>query len=206
MIRTFARRRAAGVAALTLGVAVTLGACSDNDDADMDHGSMGQPGDDANQDEANMADLMFARMMIPHHEQAVEMAELAVGRANDPEIKEIAAQVMSAQEPEITTMTGWLTAWGKPATGGHEMPGMSGTEGMPGMASEQEMAQLENASGVDFDRMFARMMIAHHNGAIQMARDVSTQGINPDVKALASAIEQSQAAEVTQLEAILDRL
>ena len=188
-----------GIAATT---AVVLAACGGNS---ADHGSMGSsatPGTTG----FNDADVNFVQMMIPHHEQAVEMAELAVGRANDPEIKEIAAQVMSAQEPEITTMTGWLTAWGKPATGGHEMPGMSGTEGMPGMASEQEMAQLENASGVDFDRMFARMMIAHHNGAIQMARDVSTQGINPDVKALASAIEQSQAAEVTQLEAILDRL
>ena len=196
---TVRRILSVGIAATT---ALVLAACGGNS---ADQGSMGPSAPPATTG-FNDADVNFVQMMIPHHEQAVEMAELAVRRANDPELKEIAAQVMSAQEPEITTMTGWLTAWDKPATGGHEMPGMSGTEGMPGMASEQEMAQIETASGVDFDRMFARMMIAHHNGAIQMARDVSTQGINPDVKALASAIEQSQAAEVTQLEAILDRL
>jgi uncharacterized protein (DUF305 family) len=202
MMRSITVRRilVAGLAATT---ALFVAACGGNG---ADHEAMGSTTPPPGATGFNEADVNFVQMMIPHHEQAVEMAELAESRASDPEVKQIAAQVLAAQEPEITTMTGWLTAWGVPATGGHEMPGMSGTEGMPGMASEQEMGQLEAATGVDFDRMFARMMIAHHNGAIQMARDVSTQGMNPEVKALASAIEQSQAAEVTQLEAILDRL
>jgi uncharacterized protein (DUF305 family) len=158
----------------------------------------------------NDADVAFALMMIPHHEQAVEMATLAETRATDPELREIAADIKAAQEPEIATLTGWLQSWGMPTTmptsGGHGdgMPG--GSTEMPGMMSEQEMADLGQSSGVEFDRMFARMMIAHHNGAIQMCHDVAASGANPDVQALAATIEQAQSAEVARLQTILDRL
>lgn len=153
----------------------------------------------------NDADVTFAQMMIPHHEQAVDMATLAQTRANDPELKQLAQDIRDAQEPEIATMTDWLRQWGQPTAmpGGH---GGHGPDTMPGMMTDAEMAELEAASGVDFDRMFARMMIAHHNGAIQMSRNVMAQGSNPDVKALAETIEQTQSAEIATLQAILDRL
>jgi uncharacterized protein (DUF305 family) len=119
---------------------------------DMDHGaaSPSGAGDAPPPHDVQRADIAFARM-IPHHQQAVEMATLAETRASDPEIKQLAAKIKTAQAPEITTMTGWLTAWGMPTTqaGGHNMPGMSGTEGMPGMMSEAEMTQLMAATGVD---------------------------------------------------------
>ncbi|WP_433347291.1 DUF305 domain-containing protein [Microtetraspora malaysiensis] len=150
----------------------------------------------------NDADVMFAQMMIPHHKQAVEMADLAATRATDQEIKDLAAKIKAAQDPEIATMTGWLTAWGKPVT---SSAGMAG-HGMPGMMSEDDMAKLKAAKGAEFNRMFAEMMIAHHNGAIEMARTEQTQGADAEAKKLAATIEATQQAEVAQLQKILDRL
>lgn len=150
----------------------------------------------------NDADVAFAQNMIPHHQQAVQMADLAAGRANDAEVKQLAGQIKAAQEPEIQTMTGWLTAWGKPTTPASGHGGMS----MPGMMSEADMAKLMAATGTDFDRMFVQMMIAHHNGAIQMAREEQASGANAEAKALAATIERDQTAEVGTLQQILDRL
>jgi uncharacterized protein (DUF305 family) len=207
MKRTFTARRAmlAGVATL-VALALAAGCGNGDDSGDMN----GMPGMDDNGTGStptsaaafNAADVSFAQNMMPHHQQAVQMADLAATRANDAELKQLAAAIKAAQDPEIATMTGWLTGWGEPTApaGGHS--GMS----MPGMMSDDEMAQLQAGSGVDFDRMFARMMIAHHNGAIQMAREQQTGGSNAEAKALAATIERTQAAEVTKLEAILDRL
>ncbi|MGV9771999.1 DUF305 domain-containing protein [Streptosporangium sp. NPDC003464] len=150
----------------------------------------------------NEADVTFAQMMIPHHEQAVEMAELAEKRATDPEVKALAAEIKAAQDPEIATMTGWLSAWGKPATpeGGH------GGHDMPGMMTAEDMAKLQKAKGAEFDRMFAELMIAHHKGAVEMARTEQAQGAAPEAKALAGEIVTAQEAEIGQLQKILDRL
>ncbi|MBB5084537.1 DUF305 domain-containing protein [Nonomuraea endophytica] len=148
----------------------------------------------------NDADVMFAQMMIPHHRQAVEMADLAVGRAADQEIKDLAAKIKAAQDPEIQTMQGWLQEWGKPLpTGGMD-------HAMPGIMSEDDMKKLAAAKGAAFDRMFAELMIAHHNGAIEMARTEQQQGADPEAKELAKAIETAQQTEVAQMRALLERL
>ncbi|TMR93564.1 DUF305 domain-containing protein [Nonomuraea basaltis] len=147
----------------------------------------------------NGADVMFAQMMIPHHEQAVEMADLASTRASDPEIKELAAKIKAAQDPEIQTMKDWLTDWRQPAEGGMG-------HSMPGVMSEEDMKKLEAAKGKNFDKLFAQQMIAHHNGAIGMAQTEQTSGSNPQAKELAKTIETTQQAEVEQLQKILDRL
>ncbi|MEO3781195.1 DUF305 domain-containing protein [Micromonospora sp. B11E3] len=221
MKRTTATRRAllttASLSVLLLGAA----ACSNDDMSGMDHGNAGPTASASASTGAaatvNDADVMFAQMMIPHHQQAVEMADLAANRATDPELKDLAAKIKAAQDPEIATMKGWLTAWGKPteAPAGHSMPGMSSAPGhdmstpgpgMPGMMSDKEMAGLKAATGTEFDKMFAQMMIAHHNGAIEMARTEQTNGANPEAKALATKIEADQAAEVQTLQKILDRL
>lgn len=153
----------------------------------------------------NDADVMFAQMMIPHHKQAVEMADLAASRATDQGIKDLAVKIKAAQDPEIVTMTGWLTDWGKPVTPSDGMAGHGG-HGMPGMMGENDMAKLKAAKGADFDKMFAEMMIAHHNGAIEMARTEQAQGADPEAKALAATIATAQQAEVAQMQKILDRL
>ncbi|MET8003410.1 DUF305 domain-containing protein [Nonomuraea glycinis] len=148
----------------------------------------------------NDADVMFAQMMIPHHEQAVEMADLAPTRASDPEIKDLATEIKAAQDPEIQIMKGWLVEWSEPAPEG----GMG--HDMPGIMSEQDMKKLGAAKGKEFDKLFAEQMIAHHEGAIEMARTELTNGSNLQAKELAKAIETTQQAEVVKLQKILDRL
>ncbi|MBO4208481.1 DUF305 domain-containing protein [Micromonospora echinofusca] len=155
----------------------------------------------------NGPDVMFAQMMIPHHRQAVEMSTLAETRATDPEVKQLAAQIKAAQQPEIDKMTGWLTAWGRPTA----MPGTSNGPGMhhggmPGMMTDAEMTDLAAASGTDFDRRFLTMMVAHHKGALTMARDEISSGDNAEAKALAQAILTSQQAEIDTMNRILARL
>ncbi|MEU6890698.1 DUF305 domain-containing protein [Streptomyces sp. NPDC046557] len=157
------------------------------------------------------ADVTFAQQMIPHHRQAVEMAALADGRAEDTEIKTLAAAVRTAQDPEIRTMKSWLAAWGKPESGS-AMPGMdhgSGGHdgsGTAGMMSDQDMKDLEAARGTDFDKKFARLMIVHHNGAIEMARAEQKDGRSPDARKLADDVVKNQSAEVGRLNRVLARL
>lgn len=197
---TFLRRALFGVAA-TASVGI-LAACGGDGMGGMDHGN--QPAATASAGATFVeADVSFAQNMIAHHEQAVQMSTLAETQAKDPELKALAAQIKAAQAPEITTMTAWLNAWGQPIVppGGH-----GGGHAMPGMVSEADMKALEAATGTDFDRLFARAMIAHHNGAIQMAQEEQVKGTNLEAKKLAATIEKDQSAEVTKLQAILDRL
>jgi uncharacterized protein (DUF305 family) len=148
----------------------------------------------------NDVDVEFAQGMIPHHQQAVQMATLAATRAANPEVKELATKIAAAQAPEITQMTAWLSAWGAPppATGGHDMH-----ESMPGMMSDAEMAALEKTGGRSFDKRFLEMMIEHHEGALQMATAAQQRGQHPEAKALAKKIEADQTAEIQQMQAML---
>ncbi|XIE81138.1 DUF305 domain-containing protein [Streptomyces sp. SBR177] len=152
----------------------------------------------------NDADVMFAQMMIPHHEQALEMAKLADGRAEDPEIKKIVAAIEKAQDPEIQKMRSWLKAWGKP----EEMAGGSDHSGhsMAGMMTDADMKRLAAAKGKDFDRAFAELMIAHHEGAVDMAKTEQKSGADPEAKKVADDVVRTQAAEIAELKKILDRL
>ncbi|MGY0237076.1 DUF305 domain-containing protein [Longispora urticae] len=208
MKSTTTPRRAFLAGVGTVAVLAFAAGCGGDAMGGMDHGARPTATGSVSVSGAtfNDADVAFAQMMVPHHEQAVTMAGLAETRVGDPELKKVAAAIKAAQAPEITTMTGWLTAWKRPTTaaGGHDMGGMSAM--MPGMLSPQELAALSAASGVAFDRLFAKGMIAHHNGAIAMARDEQAKGVNAEAKALAAAIEKAQAAEIATLQKILDRL
>ncbi|BCJ58698.1 DUF305 domain-containing protein [Micromonospora endophytica] len=165
MRRTFLRR------ALLAGVSLAgLAACGADHQAEG-HDSSAPPSASATSGDGaanNAADVMFAQMMIPHHEQALEMAELAATRASDPEVTQLAAQIKDAQAPEMAQMGSWLTQWGAPLPSGdghgtgHDAPDM-GHE-MPGMMSDADMARLAAVSGTEFDRQFLTMMIAHHEG------------------------------------------
>ncbi|MBX9394224.1 DUF305 domain-containing protein [Streptomyces sp. TRM72054] len=210
--RTSTRRIAA--ASIVAAGALLLSACGgDGDDmSGMDHGSSSSSatattdaGDKAG--DFDDADVMFAQMMIPHHEQALEMAQLADGRASDAEIKDIAQKIEQAQDPEIKTMKGWLQSWKQP-TAMESMPGMDhgSGHGGDGMMSDADMKELQAMKGKEFDKMFAQMMIEHHNGAIAMAKDEQKNGKNADAKKMAGDIVKGQSAEVTQLRSILDRL
>lgn len=202
MNRLITLRRALVTA--TAGIAVlVLAACGGNKGdgmEGMDHGSGADEPAPSTSAAFNDADVMFAQMMIPHHRQAVEMATLAETRAEDPELKELAAAIKGAQDPEIVTLTGWLTSWGQPV----EAPAGHGS--MPGILSEEDMTNLGAATGKAFDKAFAELMIAHHEGAISMAEEEKAKGQNPDAVALAGTIAATQTAEIEQLRGILARL
>jgi uncharacterized protein (DUF305 family) len=200
MRSTTVRRALLAGATFTAALILAAGCGDDNGYEGSSGGSTTPTGPAAAQ--FNEADVAFAQNMIVHHEQAIEMAALAQTRASDQELVEVADQIRQAQGPEITTMTDLLTAWGRPVepSGGHE--GMT----MPGMAAEHEMAALEQSSGVEFDRMFTELMIAHHRGAVEMAGEVQNSGVNLAIEALAATVEQDQQTEIEQLEGIQDRL
>ncbi|MEC3979302.1 DUF305 domain-containing protein [Amycolatopsis sp. H20-H5] len=146
----------------------------------------------------NQADVTFAQQMIPHHQQAVEMAKLVpAGTANQP-IRDLASRIQQAQDPEIATMTGWLTAWGAPAP----MAGMDHGS-MAGMMSATEMADLAKAKGAEFDRRWLTMMTAHHQGAIDMAKAELGQGGSGEAKQLAQQIIDAQQREITTMNGLL---
>ncbi|MFJ6719258.1 DUF305 domain-containing protein [Streptomyces sp. NPDC091259] len=201
-------RRRISLAATATAAGLLLAACGGGGGTTggMEHGAP-----TASRAAFGSADVTFAQRMIPHHRQAVEMSALADGRARDTEIKTLAAAVRTAQGPEIRTMRSWLAAWGKPESD-TAMPGMdhgSGAHdgsGATGMMSDREMKDLDAARGTDFDKKFARLMVAHHNGAIEMARAEQRDGVNADARKLADDVVKNQSAEVEKLNAILARL
>lgn len=158
----------------------------------------------------NATDVAFAQGMIVHHGQAVMMAEMALDQADNPEVVTLATAIKAAQDPEIAEMSGWLENWGvavpDPMSGmDHEM-GSMGNMMMSGMMSDEDMAKLENASGVDFDRMFLEMMVKHHTGAIEMAQTEVADGKYQPAKALATNVITTQQDEIDQMNALLATL
>jgi uncharacterized protein (DUF305 family) len=202
-------RRLAAVA-LPLAVALALTACgSDGPGA----GALAEEDVDA---EHNEVDIAFAQGMVPHHEQAVEMAETALGSAEDPEVLALAEDIAAAQEPEIQSLRAMLEAWGAEAP--DHMAGMDmddgagsddgasdegGTDGMPGMMSAAEMEALEEAEGAEFDELWLTMMVEHHEGAVEMATVQLDGGRNPQARDLAAAVVEAQQAEIEQMQALL---
>lgn len=196
----------ARMAAISAATALLVGALTGCTIVNNDHGSMTPPDggmmSPSTTTGASAADGMFAQMMIPHHEQAVEMSTLAETRASSPEIRELADEIKGAQQPEIDQMTAWLEEWGMPVMSGMDAMGEHGGHGMSGMLTDDQMQQLADAQGPEFDRLFAEFMILHHEGAIDMAEDV-VDSKDPRVAALAAAIISTQAEEIAQLRAFL---
>nr|WP_309485326.1 DUF305 domain-containing protein [Streptomyces sp. WELS2] len=146
----------------------------------------------------------FAKGMIPHHQQALEMAELAADRASSARVKDLAARIEKAQDPEIRTLTGWLKAWGEqPPMTGMDHSGHTGMSGMSGMMSEADMAALKKATGKDFDSRFLSLMAEHHQGAVEMATTEKQRGRSGDAKAMADAIITAQNAEIKEMKQLL---
>ena len=150
----------------------------------------------------NAADVMFAQMMIPHHEQAIEMSDIALDPtvgASDV-VRSLATRIKGAQDPEIATMKGFLTSWKMNLTMDSSM---DHGDMMSGMLSAQDIAELSALRGADFDRAWMAGMIAHHEGAIEMAEDVVRGGKNAAVKTLAKDIATAQDAEIAEMKKLL---
>ncbi|CAN5150176.1 DUF305 domain-containing protein [soil metagenome] len=150
----------------------------------------------------NADDITFASNMVPHHEQAIELSALVPERSTNPEVIQLAQTIASVQEPEIATMKAFLVQWNEnPDTQtGHEGHDMSG---MSGMVDAATLARLESLTGAEFDTLWLQSMIAHHEGAVEMAQTELTSGENVDAKALAQHIIDAQQVEITQMRTML---
>ncbi|WP_298458544.1 DUF305 domain-containing protein [uncultured Cellulomonas sp.] len=201
-------RITAGAGALAL--AVTLAACGSADETTVPGTteSSTQSTDDGAVDAGhNDADTEFAQMMIVHHQGAIEMADLAIEKAASEDVRALAERISAAQGPEIDEMTSWLQAWGEEGPQDADMGGMDhGGMDMGGMDMESAMTELESLSGAEFDRAFLEMMIEHHRGAIEMAETEVADGANPQATSLAERIIDDQAAEITEMEQMLQEL
>ncbi len=193
-------RRLSSIAVATV-LAVLPVACGGDDGGDSEeHGA--EHGEPSSVAAFNDSDVAFARGMIPHHAQAVDMADLAEERAADPQVRDLAGRIRAAQQPEIDLMEGWLEEWGQPME-----DGMEGMEGMDmedmGMVSEEDMDRLQSASGAEFDRLFLTSMREHHLGAVAMAEEELRAGESPQAKELAQDIIDTQRAEIEEIDALL---
>lgn len=181
-----------GILALGLGgCAIIIGDTSSGQHGMMDGDS------DTDTGAFSMNDIMFAQMMIPHHEQAVELATLAETNTSDAMILDLAARIKNAQQPEIELMQAWLDDAGSGMDMSHDM-------NMPGIVSDANMATIRSAKEGDFDTLFLTYMIEHHKGAVEMVNDLIADSTNPDVKALGEAIVKAQTEEIAEMEAMLN--
>ncbi|PND56153.1 DUF305 domain-containing protein [Mycobacterium sp. ENV421] len=226
-----ARTVVTGVAALAAVAAI--GACSDSGTKDVAASSAPSTVQSSTAAPAaahNQADMMFARMMIPHHRQAIEMSDMILAKQGiDARVVDLAKQIKAAQGPEIETMQGWLNQWGMPGMPGMDnMPGMNGTPsnapsdhggmhgsdmpgmddvpGMEGMMSPADLQALQNAQGVEAGKLYLTQMIKHHQGAITMAQNEIKGGQFADAIALAKSIATSQQKEIDTMNQILSSL
>lgn len=152
---------------------------------------------------ATAADIDFARGMLAHHQQAIEMADLALAARSGASagVLDLATRIKAAQGPEIDEMKQWLVSWGQPTVmadhDGHDMGSMDG------MMSDDDMKKLASATGGAFDQLWLAMMIEHHQGAVTEATKVKTSGSDPRVLALADEIVATQQREITEMQTLL---
>ena len=149
-------------------------------------------------DELNVIDAMFVEMMLPHHEQAIVMSDMALepSRGASTEVVELAQQIKSVQEIEIALLRDL-------ATRANDL-GDDHMHEMRGMLTEDELAALGSLSGGEFDRAWLEGMIAHHEGAVEMANDVLRDGRNQSVRTLANEVVKTQLAEIDVMKALLN--
>jgi uncharacterized protein (DUF305 family) len=167
-------------------------------------------------DKPNAADFSYVTRMIEHHRQALVMTGLAEEHADSGKVRRLADRISSAQRPEIAAMRAWLErnggdGEGEDGRGGHgdhggHGGGHDGGHGgapMPGMATEEQLDELRAARGGEFDRLFLKLMIAHHQGAVAMAKDVTADGEDTQIQEMAGDVAVQQTAEIGRMRAML---
>lgn len=143
-------------------------------------------------------DVDFVVAMVPHHTQALRMAELAPGRASDERVAAIAERILASQGPEIATMQEWLARNGLPEADPDDMD----HENMQGMASDEQLLALTSAGGEEFDRLFLQQMTEHHQGALAMA-EAAVEAGNPQVQDILADVVVGQTVEIARMQEIL---
>ena len=183
-----------------LASAVVVSSCTKTDD----HSQHPHPSTSTSSTVAshNADDIMFAQMMIPHHEQAVTLAALAPQHTTNPAVLTLATTISAEQQPEIQAMKALLLQWevdpnAMPDHGGH------GGTAMQGMVDEATMAKLQTLNGPAFDTLWLQSMIGHHQGAIDMANTEIAKGKSVDMIAMAKSMVTAQQAEINQMKQML---
>jgi uncharacterized protein (DUF305 family) len=154
----------------------------------------------------NSADVDYMTTMIPHHQQAAVMTELVAEKATDEQVRAIAERIAVSQDAEVKLMGTWLTKYGKPVPGndvsGHGGHGTAEHASMPGMATAEQLNQLRAATGAEFEKMFLKLMIAHHQGALTMAEAQLSGGVETKAQELAQEVITGQSAEIERMRAL----
>jgi uncharacterized protein (DUF305 family) len=190
-----------------LGVIVLLAAAvvslsinrSDNNDMSSGSGHMGHGSSSSSNSNYTGADIMFLQMMIPHHQQAIDISNLAMKSSQDAELIELAKIIARDQAAEIKQMKAWLTDAGASEDMGHSM------DGMGGMLNDDELAALSAATGKEFDVLWLKGMTEHHDGAIHMTQMIE-DAQNADIKAFGTKVIKDQSEQIDQMKKMLARL
>ena len=207
---------------------LALGACSGSTDPEdrpapgedtgarsqiLQPGQPGEPNQTLDPDttldspEWNDADARFMQMMVPHHVQALAMAELAATRARDESVASLARRIQGAQGPEIRSMASWLAARGLDVPASmQEAHGDHGGASRMGRLTDAQMEELAAARGTEFDRLFLAGMIQHHQGAVDMAGTQLEEGSDLLALELAADIATGQLAEIRRMEDLGEQL
>ena len=187
-------RKTAIFVAIITGLIIVIGfqfVNKNEDETPMSHMGHGM----SQTKEFSGADIMFAQMMIPHHEQALLMSGFVETRSSNEEVKKLARQIYAEQEPEIAQMKLWLEKTNSSMDMGHDM-------GMNGMLTDSEIEAMKSVTGKAFDRLFLEGMIAHHEGAIHMA-EMIVDSDNAEAKKLGQSIQVTQQREIDLMKEML---
>ena len=183
-----------GVVALAAGIGIgAVVWAGGNDHASEPAAATGAAGHGSGSsmmDSAALDEQAFLEQMVPHHESAIEMATVALEKAERPEVRRLAQQMITAQESEIADMKEWHREW----FGGELVPSTTGSH------AHVDMTELEQATGAEFDRAFLRMMIPHHASAIAMAENVMMGSPREELSTLTDEIIAAQAKEIGQMQ------
>ena len=142
-----------------------------------------------------MNEIMFAQGMIPHHQQAIDMSNMALKNGASPEVTKLAKEIIAAQGKEISQLKYWLTATKSSMTMGHDM-------GMGGMLTKKDLIALKKLKGSKFDAAFLKAMIAHHEGALEMVSMIDDTK-NSEAKKIGIDIRNGQSSEITRMNKLL---
>ncbi len=189
-------KKASAVFLSLFAVLALLAGCA-NTTQETSHGDHGDHSDHSETMETmGETETMFATMMIPHHQQAIDMSELALSNSTNQDVRKLAQQIIDAQAHEIEQMQAWIDGHGHEVHGDHEMAGM---------ASEEDMAKLATLESPEFDELFLNLMILHHEGALEMVSMLDGTD-KPEAKELAQHIVEVQKAEIALMNQLLQQL
>ena len=183
------------IIALSLAATALFGLTACSTSATVDHSGHSDHTTPTATADFSSADLMFAQMMIPHHQQAVDISFMALANTQNADVRTLAESIITHQSSEIVILKSWLDAAGVTLDDSHSMH-------MQGMLTDEQLAALEAAKDGEFDKLWLTGMIAHHEGALLMAEEVKNS-TNKEVAEFASHVIEDQTAEIAKMKDLL---